>query len=185
MAPIAVGDVVPEGSISFFDENDQLQTVSVHSLAAGKKVILFGVPGAFTPTCSGDLGFDSKLMNLVDLCFVFPWISMKHVPGFIEKAEELKSKGVDEIICFSVNDPFVMKAWGKTYPENKHVKFVADGSGEYTKLLGLELDLKDKGLGVRSRRFALLLDNLKVTVANVESGGEFTVSSADDILKAL
>ncbi|CAF1901136.1 hypothetical protein HID58_046692 [Brassica napus] len=162
MAPIAVGDVVPEGSISFFDENDQLQTVSVHSLAAGKKVILFGVPGAFTPTCS-----------------------MKHVPGFIEKAEELKSKGVDEIICFSVNDPFVMKAWGKTYPENKHVKFVADGSGEYTKLLGLELDLKDKGLGVRSRRFALLIDNLKVTVANVESGGEFTISSADDILKAL
>ena len=89
------------------------------------------------------------------------------------------------IDLFAVNDPFVMKAWGKTYPENKHVKFVADGSGEYTKLLGLELDLKDKGLGVRSRRFALLLDNLKVTVANVESGGEFTVSSADDILKAL
>ncbi|KAJ0256127.1 Peroxiredoxin-2A [Hirschfeldia incana] len=162
MAPIAVGDVVPEGTISFFDENDQLQSVSVHTLAAGKKVILFGVPGAFTPTCS-----------------------MQHVPGFIEKAEELKSKGVDEIICFSVNDPFVMKAWGKTYPENKHVKFVADGSGEYTQLLGLELDLKDKGLGVRARRFALLLDNLKVTVANVESGGEFTVSSAEDILKAL
>ncbi|CAL9239457.1 unnamed protein product, partial [Arabidopsis halleri] len=151
MAPITVGDVVPDGTISFFDENDQLQTASVHSLAAGKKVILFGVPGAFTPTCS-----------------------MKHVPGFIEKAEELKSKGVDDIICFSVNDPFVMKAWGKTYPENKHVKFVADGSGDYTHLLGLELDLKDKGLGIRSRRFALLLDNLKVTVANVESGGEFT-----------
>ena len=162
MAPIAVGDVVPDGTISFFDENDQLQTASVHSLAAGKKVILFGVPGAFTPTCS-----------------------MSHVPGFIGKAEELKSKGIDEIICFSVNDPFVMKAWGKTYPENKHVKFVADGSGEYTHLLGLELDLKDKGLGIRSRRFALLLDNLKVTVANVESGGEFTVSSAEDILKAL
>ncbi|KAG7585946.1 F-box associated interaction domain [Arabidopsis thaliana x Arabidopsis arenosa] len=96
---------------------------------------------------------------------------MKHVSGFIEKAEELKSNDVDEIICFSVNEPFVMKAWGKTCAENKHVKFVADGSGEYTHLLGLELDLKDKGLGVRSRRFALLLDNLKVIVANVESGG--------------
>ncbi|CAE5963068.1 unnamed protein product [Arabidopsis arenosa] len=127
MAPIAVGDVVPDGTISFFDENDQLQTASVHSLAAGKKVILFGVPGAFTPTCS-----------------------MKHVSGFIEKAEELKSNDVDDIICFSVNDPFVMKAWGKIYAENKHVKFVADGSGEYMNLLGLELDLKDKGLGVRS-----------------------------------
>ncbi|CAH8257122.1 unnamed protein product [Arabidopsis lyrata] len=147
MAPIAVGDVVPDGTISFVDDNDQLQTASVHSLAAGKKVILFGVPGAFTPTCS-----------------------MKHVPGFIEKAEELKSNYVDEIICFSVNDPFVMKAWGKTYAENKHVKFVADGSGKYTHLLGLELDLKDKGHGVRSKSFALLIDNLKVIVAKVESG---------------
>ncbi|KAJ6673629.1 PEROXIREDOXIN [Salix viminalis] len=93
MAPIAVGDVLPEGKLAYFDEQDQLQEVSVHSLAAGKKIILFGVPGAFTPTCS-----------------------LKHVPGFIEKAEELKSKGVAEIVCVSVNDPFVMKAWAKTYP---------------------------------------------------------------------
>ncbi|XP_010470474.1 PREDICTED: peroxiredoxin-2C-like [Camelina sativa] len=162
MAPITVGNVIPDGKISFFDENDQLQTVSIHSFAAGKKVVFFGVPGAFTPLCS-----------------------MSHVPGFIEKAGEFKSKGIDEIICFSANDPYVMKAWGKTYTENKHVKFVGDGSGEYTHLLGLELDLKDKGMGVRTRRFAMLLDNLKVTVANVESGGEFTISSAEDILKAL
>jgi len=142
------------------------------------------------------------------------------VPGFIEKAEELKAKGVDEILCisgmlstetinavifcrphsmlwilssflmfllllFTVNDPFVMKAWAKTYPENKHVKFLADGSGTYTHALGLELDLSEKGLGIRSRRFALLVDDLKVKVANIESGGEFTVSSADEILKAL
>lgn len=85
----------------------------------------------------------------------------------------------------AVNDPYVMKAWGNTFPENKIVKFVSDGSGEYTKLLGLELDLKDKGLGIRTKRFAMLLDNLKVTVANIETGGEFTVSSAEDILKAL
>ncbi|GKV11724.1 hypothetical protein SLEP1_g22949 [Rubroshorea leprosula] len=162
MAPIAVGDVIPDGTLSHFDEQDQLQKVSVHSLAAGKKVIIFGVPGAFTPTCS-----------------------LKHVPGFVEKAEELKSKGVDEILCLSVNDPFVMKAWAKTFPENKHVKFLADGSATYTHALGLELDLNEKGLGTRSRRFALLVDDLKVKAANVESGGEFTVSSADDILKAL
>ena len=162
MAPIAVGDTLPDGTLAHFDEQDQLQQVSVHSLAAGKKVIIFGVPGAFTPTCS-----------------------LKHVPGFIEKADELKSKGVDEILCLSVNDPFVMKAWAKTYPENKAVKFLADGSAKYTHDLGLELDLSEKGLGTRSRRFALLVDDLKVKAANVESGGEFTVSSADDIIKAL
>lgn len=162
MAPIAVGDVIPDGNLAFFDEDDKLQTVSIYSLAAGKKVVLFAVPGAFTPTCS-----------------------MKHVPGFVEKAEELKSKGVDEILCLSVNDPFVMKAWAKTYPENKHVKFLADGSATYTHALGLELDLSEKGLGTRSRRFALLVDDLKVKVANVESGGEFTVSGADEILSAL
>ncbi|XP_022842924.1 peroxiredoxin-2-like [Olea europaea var. sylvestris] len=162
MAPIAVGDSIPDGTLAYFDEQDQLQSVSIHSLAAGKKVILFAVPGAFTPTCS-----------------------MKHVPGFIDRADELKSKGVDEILCISVNDPFVMKAWAKTYPDNKHVKFLADGSASYTKALGLELDLSEKGLGTRSRRFALLVEDLKVKVANVEAGGEFTVSSAEEILKAL
>ncbi|PRQ46636.1 putative peroxiredoxin [Rosa chinensis] len=162
MAPIAVGDSLPDGTLSYFDDQDQMQTVNIHSLAAGKKIILFGVPGAFTPTCS-----------------------LKHVPGYIEKADELKSKGVDKIICLSVNDPFVMKAWAKSYPENKHVLFVADGSAKYTHALGLELDLSEKGLGTRSRRFALLVDDLKVKAANVEAGGEFTVSSADDILKAL
>ncbi|KAH6818246.1 thioredoxin-dependent peroxidase 1 [Perilla frutescens var. frutescens] len=162
MAPIALGDVIPDGTLAYFDDQDQLQSVSVHSLAAGKKAVLFAVPGAFTPTCS-----------------------MKHVPGFIEKADELKSKGVEEILCISVNDPFVMKAWAKTYPDNKHVKFLADGSGTYTKALGLELDLTEKGLGIRSRRFALLVEDLKVKAANIESGGEFTVSSAEDILKAL
>ncbi|KAK4481225.1 hypothetical protein RD792_012108 [Penstemon davidsonii] len=162
MAPIAVGDSIPDGTLAFFDEQDQLQSVSIHSLTAGKKAVLFAVPGAFTPTCS-----------------------LKHVPGFVEKADELKSKGVDEILCISVNDPFVMKAWAKTFPDNKHVKFLADGSGTYTRALGLELDLTDKGLGIRSKRFALLVEDLKVKVANIEAGGEFTVSGAEDILKAL
>jgi len=89
------------------------------------------------------------------------------------------------MLWFAVNDPFVMKAWAKTYPENKHVKFLADGSGNYTKALGLELDLTEKGLGIRSRRFALLADNLKVTVANIEEGGQFTISGTEEILKAL
>ncbi|KAM7277156.1 hypothetical protein ACFE04_019022 [Oxalis oulophora] len=162
MAPIAAGESLPDGNVAYFDEQDELKTVSVHSLAAGKKVILFGVPGAFTPTCS-----------------------MKHVPGFIERAEELKSKGVDEILCISVNDPFVMKAWAKTFPDNKHVKFLADGAAEYTYALGLELDLKERGLGIRSRRFALLVEDLTVKLANVEEGGEFTVSSVDEVIKAL
>nr|AOT86941.1 type 2B peroxiredoxin [Salicornia europaea] len=163
MAPtISAGDVIPDGKLSYLDENNQKQDLSVHSLAAGKKIVIVGVPGAFTPTCS-----------------------QKHVPGFIEKAEELKAKGVDEILCVSVNDHFVMKEWSKSFPENKHVKFVADGSGAYTRSLGLELDLSEKGLGIRCRRFALLVEDQKVKAANIESGGEFTVSSADDILKAL
>ncbi|ONK79258.1 uncharacterized protein A4U43_C01F4530 [Asparagus officinalis] len=110
---------------------------------------------------------------------------MQHVPGFISKAEELKSKGVDEVLLVSVNDPFVMKAWAKTYPDNKHVKFLADGSGTYTHALGLELDLSGEGLGIRSQRFALLADDLKVKVANIEEDGAFTISGADEILKAL
>ncbi|KAH9314897.1 hypothetical protein KI387_023524, partial [Taxus chinensis] len=162
MAPIEVGAKIPEGTLGYFDAEDNLQQVSVHSLAAGKKVILFGVPGAFTPTCS-----------------------LKHVPGFIEKAEELKAKGIAEVICISVNDPFVMKEWAKTFPGNKDVKFLADGSAKYTYALGLELDLTGMGLGIRSRRFALVCDNLEVKVANVEEGGDFTISSAEDILKFL
>ena len=162
MAPIAVGETIPDGTLHWFDENGELQQLSVHSLAAGKKIVLIGVPGAFTPTCS-----------------------MQHVPGFITKAEELKSKGVDEILLISVNDPFVMKAWAKSYPENKEVKFLADGSANYNRALGLELDLSEKGLGLRSRRYAILVEDLKVKAANIEEGGAFTISGADEILKSL
>ncbi|KAH7849058.1 hypothetical protein Vadar_012336 [Vaccinium darrowii] len=162
MAPIAVGDVIPDGTLAYLDEKDQLQQVSVHSLGKGKKVILFAVPGAFTPGCS-----------------------MRHVPGFIGKSEDLKSMGVEEILCMSVNDPFIMKAWEKSYPENKQVKFLADGSAKYTRALGLELDASEGGFGVRSKRFALLLDDLNVKVANIESGGEISASTAEEMLKAL
>ncbi|KAF8393392.1 hypothetical protein HHK36_021635 [Tetracentron sinense] len=155
MAPIAVGDVIQDGNVAYFDDDDQLQHVSIHSLAAGKTVILFGVPGAFTPTCTSMISFSLSafffffLQFPPDKCFL-----MKHVPGFIEKAEELKSKGMGEILLISA-----------TYTH--------------------ALDLAEKGLGTHSRRFALLVDDLKVKVTNIESGGEFTVSSAEDILKAL
>ncbi|CAN6681007.1 unnamed protein product [Malus baccata var. baccata] len=193
MAPTAVGDVIPDGTLAYFDEADKVQSVNIHFLAAGKIVILFGL-----------------------------WLyTLKHVPGFIEKAEELKSKGVEKILClsgitshltvfsvdfsllaaimashlvevFKVNSLNLLFSsvdhgllWAKTYPENKDVLFLADGSAKYTHDLGLELDLSEKGLGTRSKRFALLIEDLKVKAANIESGGQFTISSADDILKAL
>ncbi|KAL1825475.1 hypothetical protein DCAR_0313670 [Daucus carota subsp. sativus] len=162
MAPIAVGDTIPDGKLHRHDEYDQLEEVSMHSLAAGKKIVMFGIPGAFTPTCS-----------------------VKHVPGFIEKAEEFKAKGVSEILLISVNDPFVIKAFAKTYPDTKFVKFLADGSAKYIHALGLELDLSEKGMGIRSRRFAAVVDDLKVKTINLETGGEFSVSGAEDLLKTL
>nr|XP_017250793.1 PREDICTED: peroxiredoxin-2B-like [Daucus carota subsp. sativus] len=112
-------------------------------------------------------------------------MDVKHVPGFIEKAEEFKAKGVSEILLISVNDPFVIKAFAKTYPDTKFVKFLADGSAKYIHALGLELDLSEKGMGIRSRRFAAVVDDLKVKTINLETGGEFSVSGAEDLLKTL
>ncbi|EFJ10855.1 hypothetical protein SELMODRAFT_159225 [Selaginella moellendorffii] len=162
MAPIGVEEIIPDGTLSYFDKDGKLQNVSIYALAEKKKVVLFGVPGAFTPTCS-----------------------LKHVPGYIDKAPELKAKGVDKILCLTVNDPFVVREWAKTYPEDSAVMFLADGSATYTKSLGLELDLTERGMGIRSKRFALLLDDLVVKAANIEEGGDFKVSSADDILAVL
>ncbi|GAU34581.1 hypothetical protein TSUD_14960 [Trifolium subterraneum] len=162
MAPIEVGNVIPNGTLTYLDDTNNIQYVSIHSFAANKKVIILGVLGAFTPICISE-----------------------HVSSFIEISEILKAKGIDEIICISVNDPFVMNAWNKTFPENKHVKFFADGSATYARALGLEIDLSEFGLGVRSKRFSLLVDNLKVKVAKIEGGGQFTISSAQKIIKAL
>lgn len=164
MARVAVGSKIPDGELFYMDAKNQLQSVSVHSLAAGKKVVIFGVPGAFTPVCSRE-----------------------HVPGFIEKAKELKAKGVEEIICISVNDPYVMKEWANSYPSNKHIKFLSDGSANYTNSLGLELDLTETGLGVRSQRYALICDDLEVKIANLEEGASHMtthkVSSAENALR--
>ncbi|CAG7865383.1 hypothetical protein BRARA_I03595 [Brassica rapa] len=164
-ASISVGDKLPDSTLSYLDPaTNDVKTVTVSSLTAGKKTILFAVPGAFTPTCS-----------------------QKHVPGFVSKAGELRSKGVDVIACVSVNDAFVMEAWRKDLGISDEVMLLSDGNGEFTGKLGVELDLRDKpvGLGVRSRRYAILAEDGVVKVLNLEEGGAFTNSSAEDMLKAL
>ncbi|CAA7397104.1 unnamed protein product [Spirodela intermedia] len=163
-ATIAVGDKLPDATLSYLDSAGEVQTVSVSDLTKGKRVVLFAVPGAFTPTCS-----------------------QKHLPGFVEKAGELRAKGVDTIVCVSVNDAFVMRAWKENLSIGDQVLLLSDGNLQLTRALGVELDLSDKpvGLGVRSRRYALLADDGVVTVLNLEEGGAFTVSSVEDILKAL
>ncbi|RCV05087.1 hypothetical protein SEVIR_1G053000v4 [Setaria viridis] len=164
-ATIAVGDKLPDATLSYFDPADgELKTVTVSDLTAGKKAILFAVPGAFTPTCS-----------------------QKHLPGFAEKAGELRAKGVETLACVSVNDAFVMKAWKEALGVGDDVMMLSDGNLELTRALGVEMDLSDKpvGLGVRSRRYALLAEDGVVKVLNLEEGGAFTSSSAEDMLQAL
>jgi peroxiredoxin (alkyl hydroperoxide reductase subunit C) len=136
--------------------------ISSDELFAGKKVVLFALPGAFTPTCSA-----------------------KHLPGFVQQAEAIKAKGVDTIACLSVNDAFVMGAWGKDQGVSDKVLMLADGSADLTKALGLELDLNSRGFGLRSQRYAMIVDDGVVTAVNVEQGGAFEVSSAEAILEAL
>ena len=131
-------------------------------LFAGKKVVLFSVPGAFTPTCSA-----------------------KHLPGFINNAAELKAKGVDTIACMAVNDVFVMKAWGEHAKATGKVEMLADGNGEYARALGLELDASKFGMGQRSKRFSVIVDDGVVKALNIEPPGEFGVSSAEAALKQL
>ena len=136
--------------------------VQTDDLFKGKKVVLFALPGAFTPTCSA-----------------------KHLPGFVEKAAELKNKGVDTIACLSVNDAFVMDAWGKDQKVDGKVQMLADGNGDFTRAVGLEMDGSGYGMGKRSQRYAMVVDNGVVKTLNVEKPGSFEVSSADAMMKAL
>jgi peroxiredoxin len=138
------------------------EPLSTDDLFKGKKVVLFSVPGAFTPTCSA-----------------------KHLPGFVEKAEAIKAKGVDTIACMAVNDVFVMNAWGKAGNAEGKVAMLADGNGEYARALGLELDATKFGMGQRGKRFSVIVDNGVVKQLNVEPAGEFGVSSAETALKQL
>lgn len=158
---IKVGDNMPEGRFTIM-KADGPGSLSSKELFDGKKVVLFSVPGAFTPTCSRD-----------------------HLPGFIEKAEAIKAKGVDTIACMAVNDTFVMGAWGKQAGADGKVLMLADGNGDYTRALDLVLDGTGFGLGMRGKRFALIVDNGKVTQAFIEEAGQFKVSSADNVLAHL
>jgi glutaredoxin/glutathione-dependent peroxiredoxin len=158
---IKVGDKMPAGTLTVVTK-DGPQKVSADEFFGNKKVVLFSVPGAFTPTCDA-----------------------KHLPGFVEKAGDLKGKGVDTIACLAVNDAFVMKAWGKAQSVEGKVEMLADGNAEYTKALGLEFDGSGFGMGTRGQRFALVVDNGVVKQVNVEAKGEFKVSSADHVLTQL
>ena len=132
--------------------------VSVSELCKGKRVVVFAVPGAFTPTCS-----------------------MKHLPGFVAGAQNLKAKGVDEIVCVSVNDVFVMDAWGKAQGAAGKVRMLADGNGEFTRAIGLELDASGFGMGKRSQRYAMVVKDGKVEQLHVEPGGGLNVSSCEAV----
>ena len=165
---IKVGDKLPPGALSEYVENETPgcsigpNSFNVADLTKGRKVVVFGLPGAFTPTCSA-----------------------KHVPGYVARFDALKAKGVDEIVCMAVNDAFVMGAWARDQKTAGKVRMMGDGSADYTKALGLELDLSAKGLGLRCQRFSMLVDNGVVKTLNVEGPGKFEVSDADTMLKQL
>ena len=158
---IQVGDKVPSATLRYLSPEGPKE-ITTDELFGGKKVAMFAVPGAFTPTCS-----------------------QRHLPGYVDKADELKAKGVDTIACVSVNDAFVMGAWGKAQNCGDKVMMLADGSGDFARALGLELDARRAGLGMRAQRFSMLVDNGVVKNLNVEAPGKFEVSDADSMLKAV
>lgn len=158
---IKVGDKLPEASFKV-PTPDGPATRTTDELFKGRRVALFAVPGAFTPTCSA-----------------------KHLPGFKDRAAELKAKGVDAILCLSVNDVFVMKAWGMDQGVTDEMEMVADGNGDFTKAVGLEMDGSKFGMGARSQRYALIANDGVVEQLFVEAPGEFKVSSADYLLEHL
>ena len=162
---IKVGDKLPNATLFEFIEVEGEgcsigpNAFDVHKSTAGKKIAVFALPGAFTPTCSA-----------------------KHVPGYVEKAAEFKAAGVDEIWCVSVNDAFVMGAWGRDQKTGGKVRMMGDGSAEFSKAVGLTLDLTGRGLGLRSNRYSMLVVDGVVKTLNVEGPGEFKVSDADTLL---
>jgi peroxiredoxin len=164
---ITVGEKLPEGTLSEFIELETAgcplgpNTFQVADLVKGKKIVIFGLPGAFTPTCSA-----------------------KHLPGYIQHAAEFKARGVDEIWCISVNDAFVMGAWGRDQKATGIVRMMADGNADFTHALGLSADFSTKNMGTRSQRYTMLVEDGVVTRLNVETAG-FDVSSAETMLKQL
>jgi peroxiredoxin len=157
---IKVGDKFPTVTLKRLGASG-MEDVNTGDMLEGKKVILFSVPGAFTPTCSA-----------------------KHLPGFVNQSDEFRSKGIADIICMAVNDPFVMNAWAKANNADNKVTMLPDGNGTLTRALGLEMDGAGYGLGQRSQRFAMVIDNGVVKALHVEKPGQFEVSSAEAMLKA-
>jgi peroxiredoxin len=158
---IKVGDKIPSATLMQMKDGGP-KPVTTSELFDGKKVVLFALPGAFTPTCSA-----------------------KHLPGFIQNAEAIHAKGVDTIACLSVNDAFVMGAWGDNQGAGNKVVMLADGNGDFTRALGLEMDASKFGMGQRSKRYAMIVDNGVVKVLDVEEPGAFSVSSAEHVIKQL
>ncbi len=158
---IQVGDTMPAGTLTHMTK-DGPKPVTTNELFKGKKVVLFSVPGAFTPTCHA-----------------------RHLPGFVSHIEAFRGKGIDTVACLSVNDVFVMDAWGKAASVGDSVLMLADGNAEYTKLLGLELDASAFGMGTRGKRFALVASDGVVTHLLVEAPGDFKISSAEHVLGVL
>ena len=162
---IKVGDIIPHTTLIEYSEVEGEgcsigpNAIDVAKATAGKTIALFALPGAFTPTCSA-----------------------KHVPGYLDKMTELKAAGVDEIWCVSVNDAFVMGAWGRELHATGKVRMMADGDAAFTKATGLTLDLTGKGLGLRSNRYSMLVKDGKVQTLNIEGPGKFEVSDADTML---
>ncbi|GIZ50932.1 peroxiredoxin [Noviherbaspirillum aridicola] len=165
---INVGDRLPQGSLSEFIEVESEgcslgpNTFQVGDLVKGKKIAIFGLPGAYTPTCSA-----------------------KHVPGFVALADQFKARGVDEIWCISVNDPFVMGAWGRDQKATGIVRMMADGDASYSKALGLAAEVPRFGMGLRSQRYSMLVEDGVVKQLNVEQPGKFDVSNAETLLGQL
>jgi peroxiredoxin len=165
---IKIGDQLPDGQLAEFIETETAgctlgpNTFNVQDLVKGKKIVIFGLPGAYTPTCSA-----------------------QHVPGFVQHAAEFKAKGIDEIWCISVNDAFVMGAWGRDQKATGIVRMMADGNAMYSKALGLDADFSKYGMGTRSQRYSMLVEDGVVKQLNVEEGGGFKVSDAGTMLKQL
>ncbi|MSP50772.1 MAG: peroxiredoxin [Alphaproteobacteria bacterium] len=158
---LKVGDKFPNVTLRYMGANGPA-TISTDELTKGKKVVLFNVPGAFTPTCSA-----------------------KHLPGFVQNADKIKGKGIDTVACVSVNDAFVMDAWGKVQNVGSKVMMLADGNGDLARSMGVEMDGSSFGLGQRARRYSMVIDNGKVTKFNLEEAGKFEISSAEKILEQI
>jgi peroxiredoxin len=161
MMAIKVGDKIPAVDLQHMTDSG-IETINSKELFSGKKVVLFALPGAFTPTCSAS-----------------------HLPGYVVGADDLFAKGIDLIVCLSVNDAFVMDAWGKQHKADGRVMMIADGSAHFSRAVGLEIDLDATGMGIRSRRYAMVVNDTVIELLNIEAPKKFEVSDAETILASL